>query len=131
MPVSEGSKENKGVPFKMRLAVYLGLWALAIIACELFYQSEPGDNVWLARLFIVVAVPFYSVFGFVFMWMHDGRLDEAIIALISLAVFVTLAILILTKKRPVIFYTCSVLQTLALAGITYIFYLLSRPDFGP
>lgn len=118
--------ESKSIPFKIRLAVYLGLWTLAIVIGELFYHWEPGDPAWYVRLLYLPMMLFLPVLDAI----KSGSWIGTFISFIFSGSVLLVAVLILKTRRPWIFFVCCALHAVLLGVYVYIGYILSDLDSG-
>ena len=116
----------KSISFKIRLAVYLGLWALVIPAEGLLSHWEPGDPAWYVRLLYLPMLLFMPVLDAI---KSGGWIDVSISFIFSGSLWLV-AVLILKNRRPAVFFICCMLQALLLGVYVYVCYLQSIDTGG-
>jgi hypothetical protein len=130
MPTPPAGNAPRRIPALARLAVYLGLWVLAMAAFVIFIDI--GDGAGGADLTSILLAPVYTPFRAVFGlavvldWFHsDGPLWLGILLMAASTIaYSATGIAIFRTKRTTAFVVCCILQAvlfaISIAGILHL-----------
>ena len=108
------------MPFLQRLAIFLGLWLLAGVACAIFAEVtvEAGDSEAMARLHIAFFFPLFAALGIATKVVadHDPTWLSGVMWFIAIAIFLVHAIVTLTRRDRRQFMELVAVQMIILVG---------------
>jgi hypothetical protein len=125
-------KADREVSFKIRLAIFMGLWIAAGLICAVFAELdlEEGVDEFAIRSSIAVLIPFYAASDLALILVPGGyrpwerqENGETLISCILLFLFAVHATISLTRKSRKQFQVCSAIQVMFLAaGVSSVLY---------
>jgi hypothetical protein len=108
------------MPFLQRLAIFLGLWLLAGVACAIFADVtfEGGDSEAVARLQLVFFTPLLAAIGMATAVVadHDPTWLNGVVWCIAIVTFVVHAIVTLTRRDRRQFIELVAVQMIIVVG---------------